>query len=65
MSKELVTRNESRRHFVKKAAYIAPVVLTLQATSRFARAGSSQAEETNRRETPFRVIPPGPLRPGP
>jgi hypothetical protein len=29
--------NESRRSFIKKAAYIAPVVLTLKALPSFAR----------------------------
>jgi hypothetical protein len=34
--------SESRRQFVKKAAYVAPAVLTLQAASTFARAGSTR-----------------------
>jgi len=32
--------NNSRREFVKKAAYIAPVILSLQAYSAVAKAGS-------------------------
>lgn len=32
--------NESRRSFIKKAAYIAPVVLTLKALPSFASQGS-------------------------
>jgi hypothetical protein len=33
--------SESRREFVKKAAYVAPAVLSLQAASAFARNGSN------------------------
>jgi hypothetical protein len=33
--------NESRRSFIKKAAYIAPVVLTLKALPSFAAQGSN------------------------
>jgi hypothetical protein len=32
--------SKSRREFVKKAAYIAPAILTLQAASSVAKAGS-------------------------
>lgn len=32
--------NESRRTFVKRAAYVAPAVLTLAAAPEFAKAGS-------------------------
>lgn len=35
--------NESRRDFVKRAAYVAPAVLTLAAAPEFAKAGSSKA----------------------
>jgi len=34
--------NESRRAFMKKAAYVAPVVLTLNATPAIATYGSNQ-----------------------
>jgi len=34
--------SESRRKFVKKAAYVAPAVMSLQAASAFARVGSNQ-----------------------
>ena len=40
----------SRREFVKgigKAAYVAPVILTLQAMPSFAAAGSSRSEEND------------------
>jgi hypothetical protein len=46
--KSLVTSestSESRRQFVKKAAYVAPAVLSLQAASAFARVGSSPSGE--------------------
>jgi len=42
MSKPETKRNESRREFVKKAAYVAPAILTLTAASSFARAASVQ-----------------------
>lgn len=32
--------DNSRRQFVKKAVYVAPVILTLQAAPDFAKAGS-------------------------
>jgi len=32
--------NPSRRDFVKKAAYVAPAILSLRATSAFAKSGS-------------------------
>jgi hypothetical protein len=35
------TQNPKRRDFLKKAAYSAPAVLTLQATSGVAKAGST------------------------
>lgn len=34
-------QNQSRREFVKKLAYAAPIILTLQAMPSLARAGSS------------------------
>jgi len=33
--------NSSRREFVKKAAYVAPAILTLQAAPAFANSGSN------------------------
>jgi hypothetical protein len=36
--------NPSRRAFVKKAAYVAPAVLSLQAFSAVAKAGSGNSE---------------------
>jgi len=35
--------DNSRRDFIKKAAYVAPAVLTLQAYSSLAKAGSDKA----------------------
>ena len=36
--------DSSRREFVKKAAYVAPAVLTLKATSAFAKCGSANED---------------------
>lgn len=36
------THNPSRRAFVKRAMYVAPVILTLQAAPAFAKAGSQK-----------------------
>lgn len=36
------TSNESRRDFVKRAAYVTPAVLTLAAAPEFAKAGSNK-----------------------
>jgi hypothetical protein len=44
MKKQLSKKGSSRREFVKKTAYIAPAILTLQAAPSFARAGSDQSE---------------------
>ncbi len=51
------THSPSKREFIKKAAYAAPVVLSLQAYSSLAKAGSgnyesphSQGEEERRRD---------------
>jgi hypothetical protein len=33
-------KQESRRRFLEKAVYMAPVILTLQAAPRFAKSGS-------------------------
>jgi hypothetical protein len=40
--KKLETHDKSRRAFVKKAAYVAPAILTLQAYSAVAKAGSDK-----------------------
>jgi hypothetical protein len=36
---------DSRRGFVKKAAYVAPAILTLAATPAFAKSGSEKYEK--------------------
>ena len=36
-------QNNERRNFIKKAAYIAPAVLTLSATPSFAQSGSGSS----------------------
>ncbi len=38
----------SRREFVKKAAYVAPAILSLQAVSSVAKAGSAQGTTTTK-----------------
>jgi hypothetical protein len=40
VAKEKSKHKASRREFVKKAAYIAPAIITLQAAPSYARAGS-------------------------
>lgn len=42
----------NRREFVKRAAYAAPVILTLKATPAFAAAGSSRHKSTTQGEPP-------------
>ena len=42
MAKEISKHGASRREFVKKAAYIAPAIITLQAAPSYARAGSEK-----------------------
>jgi hypothetical protein len=42
MAKRNETHQASRRAFVKKAAYVAPVILTLAAAPSFAKAGSNK-----------------------
>lgn len=42
MNKLGSTQIESRRQFVKRAAYVAPVILTLAVAPRYAKAGSEK-----------------------
>jgi len=44
MSKDGSKHQVSRREFVKKAAYIAPAVITLQAAPMYAKAGSEKPQ---------------------
>jgi len=39
-----MTKQTSRREFVKKAAYVAPVVVTLAVAPSYAKAGSKKVE---------------------
>jgi hypothetical protein len=39
------TSDDSRRGFVKKAAYVAPAILTLAAAPAFAKSGSEKHEK--------------------
>lgn len=43
---------ETRRAFVKKAAYVAPVVLTLAAAPAFAKAGSEKGDKADKGDHP-------------
>jgi hypothetical protein len=49
-------QDQSRREFVKKAAYIAPAILTLQAAPQYAKAGSNKPNPS--------TTPPGRPAPG-
>ena len=44
----------SRREFVRKSAYLAPAILTLQAVSSVAKAGSSKGGDPDDRRRPPR-----------
>ena len=48
--KESDLKNSSRREFVKKAAYVAPIVLTLPAIPSFASSGSSIQTDVEERD---------------
>lgn len=56
MPKKPSTENAARRNFVKKAAYIAPAILTLKAAPSFAKPGSEKTYPPRRTTDP--VIPP-------
>jgi len=45
VTKEKSKHKVSRREFVKKAAYIAPAIITLTAAPSFARAGSGKQDQ--------------------
>lgn len=61
---DLRTR-ESRRSFIRKASYIAPAVLTLNAIPAFASQGSSRGDEVNDHLQPPFDSGPAPFDPGP
>ena len=46
----MTDEQSSRREILKRAAYIAPTILTLQALPSFASTGSGQVEKNNDRE---------------
>lgn len=48
--------SSSRREFVKKAAYVAPVILTLQAAPSYAKAGSQNGKPSKPEPRPRRPI---------
>lgn len=50
MAKKTESHKASRRAFVKKAAYVAPVILTLAAAPSFAKAGSSKGDRPPRKK---------------
>ena len=52
MAKEISEHGASRREFVKKAAYIAPAIITLQAAPSYARAGSEKEKEKEKPRSP-------------
>jgi hypothetical protein len=51
---DMATPSDSRRAFVKKAAYVAPAILTLAAAPAYAKSGS---------EKPDKPKPPKPPKP--
>ena len=52
MAKKLTVEEESRRNFVKKAAYVAPAILSLQAAPAFAKEGSRKPPPPVRQPVP-------------
>ncbi len=56
--------SNSRREFVKKAAYIAPAILTLQAAPAYAKPGSIKKDPPRDRPKPP-IKPWPPFRPRP
>ena len=56
------TQNDSRRDFVKKAAYLAPAIVTLAAAPSYAKAGSEKPDHPEHPEMPNlpdRAVGPG------
>jgi len=45
VAKEISKHGTSRREFVKKAAYIAPAIITLRAAPSYAKAGSEKEKK--------------------
>ncbi len=42
--------SETRRNFVKKAAYVAPAILTLRAAPSFAKSGSEKPDKKDKKD---------------
>jgi hypothetical protein len=51
---QVVTKKQqaARREFVKKAAYVAPVILTLAVAPSYAKAGSEKRPKTKKMSSP-------------
>jgi hypothetical protein len=57
--------DQSRRAFVKKAAYIAPVILTLKAVPAFASQGSGRSDSGTGDQLDQQSLDDPPVNPGP
>jgi len=53
------TQNDSRRDFVKKAAYLAPAIVTLAAAPSYAKAGSEKPDHPELPNLPDQAVGPG------
>lgn len=52
--------SETRRNFVKKAAYVAPAILTLRAAPSYAKSGSEKRDKDSKDKTkPVLMSPTG------
>lgn len=61
MTAKMSSKGKGRRAFVKKAAYIAPAILTLAAAPEFAKAGSDKFHRPGSGNNPgLPVEPPTP-----
>jgi len=58
MAAKTPTEGMGRRDFVKKAAYIAPAILTLAAAPEFAKAGSTKGVPVGPHQPPPHWPPP-------
>jgi hypothetical protein len=56
---QMFTQEDSRRGFLKKTAYVAPVILTLKAAPAFASQGSSRLRGNNGLGNGLDPQPPG------
>ena len=51
-----ITHDATRRALLKRAAYVAPMVLTLQATSAVAKSGSEKEQPKSRKPKKLRKL---------